>query len=44
MKKIFTILLAMSALGVILAGCGAKAEEPVTGADATKPAADTTGK
>ena len=42
MKKIFTILLAMSALGVILAGCGAKAEEPVT--DAAKPTAETTGK
>ena len=36
MKKIYAILVALSALGIVLAGCGSKPDD--TGKDTQKPA------
>jgi hypothetical protein len=40
MKKIFSILLALSAFSIVISGCK-KNEEPAAGTDGTKPGTET---
>lgn len=42
MKKVFAILLALSAISVVVSGCSGGGDDAATTPDATKPADDAT--